>query len=350
MTVPLHPTTPTGSQGAIGPPTDSALFLVLTVDQGGEKVTHDLLSDLSGLRRGVGFRDPEGRLSCVAGIGSAVWDRLFSWPRPAELHDFQEVAGARHRAPATPGDLLVHLRAQTLDLCFELGGQIMDRLAGAVTLQDEVYGFKYFDERDLLGFVDGTENPDGDIANDVVFVGDEDPRYSGSSYVVVQKYLHDLHAWNALSTEEQERAIGRTKLTDIELPDDVQPSNSHVELNTIKDPDGTERKIVRDNMPFGRVGHGEFGTYFIGYARSPSVIERMLRRMFIGEPPGNHDRILDVSTAATGTLFFVPTADFLGDPPPLPGAVASAAAVGEQPAGADGVATGRSRGRVQRRH
>jgi putative iron-dependent peroxidase len=332
MTVPLHPATPVGSQGAIGPPTVAALFLVLTVDPGGEERTQDLLSDLSGLRRAVGFRDPEGRLSCVAGVGSDAWDRLFSGARPAELHPFREVAGARHVARATPGDLLFHLRAQQLDLCFELGGQIMDRLHGSVTLQDEVYGFKYFDERDLLGFVDGTENPDSDIANDVVFVGQEDPRFAGSSYVVVQKYLHDLRAWNALSTEEQERAIGRTKLTDIELPDDVQPSNSHVALNTIEEPDGTERKIVRDNMPFGRVGQGEFGTYFIGYARSPGVIELMLRRMFIGEPPGNHDRVLDFSTAATGTSFFVPTADFLDDPPPLPTADAQATAVGDRPA------------------
>ncbi|MCW2704161.1 MAG: peroxidase [Blastococcus sp.] len=318
MTVPLQPATPVGSQGAIGPPTVAALFLVLSVHRGAERVTHDLLSDLSGLRRGVGFRDPEGRLSCVAGIGSDVWDRLFSWPRPAELHPFQEVAGARHRAPATPGDLLIHLRAQQSDLCFELGGQIMDRLQGSVTVEDEVYGFKYFDERDLLGFVDGTENPDSDIANDVVFVGQEDPRFAGSSYVVVQKYLHDLHAWNALTTEKQEMAIGRTKLTDIELPEAVQLPNSHVALNTIEEPDGTVRKIVRDNMPFGRVGHAEFGTYFIGYARSPSVIELMLRRMFIGEPPGQHDRVLDFSTAATGTLFFVPTADFLDVPPALP--------------------------------
>jgi porphyrinogen peroxidase len=317
MSVPLVPANPVGSQGAIGPPTVAALFLVVTVHEGGEQVTHDLLKDLSGLRRGVGFRDPEGRLSCVAGIGSAAWDRLYAWPRPAELHEFQEVTGARHRARATPGDVLFHLRAQQADLCFELGGQIMDRLGSSVTLQDEVYGFKYFDERDLLGFVDGTENPDGDIANDVVFVGPEDRRFEGSSYVVVQKYLHDLHAWNALTTEQQELAVGRTKLTDIELPDDVQPPNSHVALNTIEEPDGTVRKIVRDNMPFGRVGHGEFGTYFIGYARSPSIIELMLRRMFIGDPPGQHDRLLDFSTAVTGTLFFVPTADFLDNPPPI---------------------------------
>ena len=116
-------------------------------------------------------------------------------------------------------------------------------------------------------------------------------------------------------SSEQERAIGRTKLSDIELPDEIKPANSHVALNTIVDEDGEERQIMRFNMPFGRVGAGEFGTYFIGYARSPDVIEQMLTNMFIGKPPGNYDRILDFSTAVTGNLFFVPTADFLDDPP-----------------------------------
>ena len=131
----------------------------------------------------------------------------------------------------------------------------------------------------------------------------------------MQKYLHDLAAWNALPVEEQERVIGRTKLDDIELPDDVKPANSHVALNTIVDADGTERQIVRDNMPFGSVGAGEFGTYFIGYAPRPSVTEQMLENMFVGDPPGNYDRILDFSTAVTGSLFFVPSADFLDDLP-----------------------------------
>ena len=159
-----------------------------------------------------------------------------------------------------------------------------------------MHGFRYFDERDLLGFVDGTENPEGGAARAAVLIGDEDPEFAGGSYVIVQKYLHDLTAWNALSVEEQERAIGRTKLNDIELPDEVKPANSHVALNTIVDADGEERQIVRYNMPFGRVGAGEFGTYFIGYARTPDVIEQMLENMFVGKPPGTtdrHPRLLD---------------------------------------------------------
>ena len=131
----------------------------------------------------------------------------------------------------------------------------------------------------------------------------------------MQKYVHDLDAWDALPVEEQERVIGRTKLNDIELPDDVKPANSHVALNTIVDDDGEERQILRYNMPFGSVGVREFGTYFIGYARNPDVLEQMLTNMFVGNPPGNYDRVLDFSTAVTGNLFFVPTADFLDDPP-----------------------------------
>jgi putative iron-dependent peroxidase len=227
---------------------------------------------------------------------------------------------------ATPGDLLFHIRARRLDLCFELAERLVDRLRGSVQIVDEVHGFRSFDERDLLGFVDGTENPEGAAASAAVTIGSEDPGFAGGSYVVVQKYLHDLAAWDSLTVEEQERAIGREKLSDIELSDDVKPSNSHVALTTIVDDAGEEQQIVRFNMPFGRVGAGEFGTYFIAYARRPDVIEQMLTNMFIGKPPGNHDRILDFSIALTGNLFFVPSAEFLDDPP---GAGTAAEAAGE---------------------
>ncbi len=206
-----------------------------------------------------------------------------------------------------------------MDLCFEFITQVMARLAGAVTVQDEVHGFRYFDERDLIGFVDGTENPAGPAAQAAALVGGEDPDFAGGSYVIIQKYLHDLDAWNNISVEEQERVIGRSKLSDIEMPDDLKPANSHVALNTIIDPDGTQRQIVRANMPFGSPSRAEFGTYYIAYAATPEVTERMLVNMFIGNPPGNYDRILDFSTALTGCMFFVPPVAFLDDPPDLPG-------------------------------
>lgn len=300
---------PTRSQAVLGPLTRAAIFLVVTVDAGGEATVRDLLADLSGLVKAVGFRSLDGGLSCVVGIGSRAWDRVYGQPRPAGLHELPVFAGDRHKSVTTKGDLLFHIRAERMDLCFELEAQIMARLDAAVTVADEVQGFRYFDARDVLGFVDGTENPTGPDATDAVLV-DDDGEFDGGTYVIVQKYLHDMTGWNALTTEQQELAIGRRKLSDIELSDEEKPSNSHVALNTI---DGKE--ILRDNMPFGRPAYGEFGTYFIGYAKTPSVTEQMLESMFVGSPPGNHDRILDFSTAVTGVLFYVPTADFLESQP-----------------------------------
>lgn len=310
---------PPEPQPVLTPLTDAAIFLVLTINSGGEAACRDLLGDWAGLQRAVGFRAPGAGLACVAAVGSHAWDRLFAGPRPAELHPFRELRGPRHHAVATLGDLLFHIRHDRMDLCFEFAYQVMGELAGAVTVADEVHGFRYFDERDLLGFVDGTENPVGGAAGVAAITADPDPDFAGGSYVIVQKYLHDLDAWNALSVEDQERAIGRSKLSDIEMPDEVKPANSHVALNTITDPDGTERQILRANMPFGDLSQGEFGTYYIAYAATPSVTEQMLVNMFIGDPPGNTDRILDFSTAVTGNLFFAPSADFLDDLPDPPG-------------------------------
>jgi putative iron-dependent peroxidase len=291
--------------------TRAAIFLVLTLKPEPEhrETVRALCGDLPGLLRAVGFRDLRGCLSCVVGFGSDAWDGLFGQPRPAELHPFREIHG-QHHAVATPGDILLHIRARRMDLCFELAAQVMSRLGEAVVTVDEVHGFNYFDDRDLIGFVDGTENPVDQAAIDAAIIGEEDAVFAGGSYVIVQKYLHDLPSWNAVPVEQQEKIVGRTKLADIELDDAVKPSYAHNALTTIVE-DGKQLDIVRDNMPFGDIGKGEFGTYFIGYARSPKRIEQMLVNMFVGRPPGNYDRLLDFSTAVTGTLFFVPSATFL---------------------------------------
>lgn len=293
------------------PLTHAAIFLVATLNPGDEACAtlRALCGDLAALLRAVGFRDLDGGLSCVTGFGSDAWNRLFGSPRPQDLHPFREIRGVHH-AVATPGDVLFHIRAARMDLCFELAAQIMARLGKAVTVVDETHGFRYFDARDLIGFVDGTENPTGSDAVAATLVGGEDTAFAGGSYVIVQKYLHDVDGWNAQPVEVQEKIIGRTKLDNIELDDAVKPTSAHNALTTIVE-NGEELDIVRANMPFGDVGKGEFGTYFIGYARSPRRIEQMLENMFIGRPPGNYDRLLDYSRAVTGSLFFVPSADFL---------------------------------------
>src|SRR6202451_4220822 len=229
------------------PLTRAALFLVAIVHPGADPRARvrALCGDLASLVRAVGFRAAEPGLSCVLGIGSDAWDRLFGQPRPAELHPFREFkAGSRH-ALATPGDLLFHIRAKRMDLCFELATQIMARLGEGGAMVDEVHGFRYFDDRDLIGFVDGTENPTAQTAIDSAYLGAEDALFAGGSYVIVQKYLHDVAGWNTLSTEAQERIIGRTKLSDIELDDAVKPTSAHNALTTIVE-DGKEIKILRD--------------------------------------------------------------------------------------------------------
>jgi putative iron-dependent peroxidase len=299
-------------QPVLSPLTGAAIFLVLVMGPGQDSTdrVRRVCSDLAALVRAVGFRDAEGHLTCVVGFGAQAWERLVRAPGPAGLHSFREIRSGPRHAVATPGDLLLHVRAARMDLCFELATQIMALLGDAVTTADEVHGFRYFDDRDLIGFVDGTENPTGSAAAKATIIGDEDPAFTGGSYVIVQKYFHDLEGWNALPVEEQERIVGRRKLSDIELGDSVKPSYAHNALTTIVE-GGTEVQILRDNMPFGTVGKGEYGTCFIGYARSPDPIEQMLANMFIGRPEGNYDRLLDFSRPVTGSLFFVPSLTLL---------------------------------------
>jgi putative iron-dependent peroxidase len=303
-------------QTVVGPLTRAAIFLVLCIRQDEEAYTRLLAfcADLSGLIRAVEFRDVEAGLTCVAGFGSDAWDKLFGAPRPAELHSFREIRSGGRHAVSTPGDIFFHIRAKRMDLCFELAMQIMDSIGDVVSVADEVHGFRYFDDRDVMGFVDGTENPRGQAAREAAIVGSEDPSFAGGSYVIVQKYLHDMKAWNALPVEMQERIIGRRKLSDVELSDADKPAYAHNALTNIEE-NGRQLQILRDNMPFGRPGHGEFGTYFIGYSRAPRITEIMLENMFVGRPPGNYDKLLDFSHPVTGSLFFVPPATFLDNVP-----------------------------------
>ena len=303
--VPIEP------QSILAPLSRAAIFLVLSIGGTADAVrtVRGVIADIGGLLRTVGFRDLQGRLSCNVAIGSAAWDRFGQPRRPAQLRPFAEIRGPAHTAVATPGDLLFHIRANRADMCFELERLILDALGDAVTVADEVHGFRYFDSRDLLGFVDGTENPTGADLTQSALIQSEDPPFEGGSYVVVQKYLHRLDKWRALETATQQSIIGRTKADNIELEE--LGRESHKTLTTIVDAEGTEHDILRDNMPFGSPGRGEFGTYFIGYTRNLWVIEKMLANMFEGAAAGRYDRLLDFSTPMTGTTFFAPSYSML---------------------------------------
>jgi putative iron-dependent peroxidase len=300
---------PIDAQSIDAPLSVAAIFLVVTVAGGPACLENvfSVLGDLDDLIKTVGFRDLNARLSCVAGIGSNLWNRLAAPDRPIELKPFAPIMGTPHMAPSTPGDILFHIRSQRPDICFEFARILLDNLGTDVTVADEVSGFRYFDSRDLLGFIDGTANPTGLDLPAAALVGDEDTDFAGGSYVVVQKYLHDMKAWGQTPAPLQEAIIGRTKIDNIEIDDDDAPRKSHKSLATITDAQGNEYDILRDNMPFGSPGRQEFGTYFVGYCRYLWVIEKMLQRMYLGDPPGAYDRLLDFSTPLTGTTFFAPT-------------------------------------------
>ncbi len=299
------------TQHIVDKPSRAALFLVLDINPGGEGAVRDLISGFKGLVKSVDFRYAEEDLFAVLGIGAKAWPRLTSAPAPEKLREFQELRGSHHVAPSTPGDLLFHFRSNSYDICHELAFQLLRKLGDAVSVVDETQGFKYLDRRDLLGFVDGSANPTNEDALASVRIP-EDGDYPGGSYVTVQKYLHDLKSWADLSTEEQEKVIGRSKIDDIEMDDDTKPTNSHVALNDL------DEDIYRENMVFGSFAAGEMGTYFIGYAYDPANIDERLSNMFIGNPPGNYDRILDFSVAVTGTNFFVPSVELMGSFDELP--------------------------------
>lgn len=304
---------PPEGQPVVGPAGPIGMFIVLGIaaTDDAAATVRDWCGQIGGFARSMRLRFPDSDVRCVVGFGADAWDRVFGPPRPAHLHTFEEIrAGDRH-APSTPGDILIHLRAGRADLVFDLASRLVTALGAAVVPIDEVHGFNSFDARSILGFVDGTENPQGDAADAAAFIGAEDAAFAGGSYVFVQKYLHRMDAWNALSIDEQEKVFGRTKIDDVEMDDAVKPVNSHIALNVITDDAGEELAIVRANLPFGQPSRGEYGTYFIGYARDPAITLRMLSNMFIGDPPGNYDRLLDFSDAVTGTLFFVPSADLL---------------------------------------
>jgi putative iron-dependent peroxidase len=262
------------------------------------------------LNNSADIRFPDSAVSCVMGIGHDAWLQLnLPVPLPKELENFAPVVGDKHTAVTTKGDLHFHIRGNDSSVCYDMAYEISDIMQQVATSIEEIHGFRYWDGRSIFGFVDGTENPHEQERAFFGLVGDEDPDYIGGSYLFVQKYIHDLNAFKKLSTEEQEKVFGRYKLSDIEMPHNIKPSNSHIALANV----GDEFKIIRLNMPFGNMSPNEMGTYFIAYAGKFSTVKKMLNNMFIGSPKGNYDRLLDFSTPKTGTLFFVPTLDMLDE-------------------------------------
>lgn len=300
-------------QAVTANPGENAVFIVYNLHDTPEalEAVKDVCANFSALIRSMQNRFPDKQFSAVMGFGAQAWEKLFPGRgKPSELETFKEVKGAKYTAISTPGDLFFHIRAKKMGLCVEMASILAEKLDGVVEPVDETHGFRFHDGRDIIGFVDGTENPTVD-QNELHFalIGDEDPDFRGGSYAFAQKYLHDMKAWNSLPVEEQEKVIGRRKFNDVELSDTEKPANAHNAVTNL----GDDLKIFRANIPFANTSKGEYGTYFIGYASKFSTTRTMLEHMFIGEPAGNTDHLLDFSTPVSGTMFFIPSFELLGD-------------------------------------
>ena len=287
-----------------------AIFLTLLLSDGEEaaRVLRRAAAMLPALTEELAKVDPAAGLVSSIGFGAGVWNRLFEGNPPASLRPFRRLEDASRRAPATPTDVLLHLRADRFDFCFDLARRFRAKLGCSVSVVEEVHGFRYLDSRDLTGFVDGTENPQGDHRAEVALVGVEDADFAGGSYVAVQRYVHDLAAWERLSVPEQEQIIARTKEDDIEFETDAKPPTAHIKRVNIKE-DGKSLEILRHSMPYGTAD--EHGLVFIAYGSSPDPFDKMLAQMIVADEEGHYDHLMNFSRAVTGASFFVPARDWL---------------------------------------
>lgn len=250
---------------------------------------------------------PQAGLCSVVAIGAGVWEWLYG-ARPAGLQAFPQFADPVIDLPCSEIGGLLHLRGERHDLNFELANLIAAQLGPLVRWGEQIDGFRYLDSRDLTGFVDGTENPEGEERAKVALVGDDEAEFAGGSYLHLQRWVHNMPKWRTTAEAEQEQVIGRTKQDDVEMGDEIKPPTAHIARVVIEE-EGEELEILRQSMPYGHLD--EMGLMFASYARSPQPFTRMLQRMFCPDAAGHYDHLLNFSRPVTGAALFAPSVDFL---------------------------------------
>ncbi|WP_410499753.1 Dyp-type peroxidase [Chitinibacter sp. S2-10] len=254
-------------------------------------------------------QNPDARFVASLGFGADVWPEIYGNEKPTQLRAFPRICGAIHPAPSTQCDLMLHLRGERYDVLFECAEQFTRDMVEWFDPIETVQGFRYRDQRDLTGFVDGTENPQDEERAAVALVGSEDPHWAGGSYLHIQRYVHRMESWNKLPVKQQEAVIGRTKDSDEELPDDDKPLTAHISRVVIEK-NGEELQILRQSLPYGSPS-GDKGLYFTSYCKTPDIFEQMLARMVSPTADGRVDHLLNFSRAVTGAAFFVPSIEAL---------------------------------------
>lgn len=306
------PVTPTKAQDVWKDVGKNVSFVVLKLKRENLAADQEAIAEFAdrsqAIERSMMIRAADANLKVSIGFSRTAWDYLFpNAAVPKQLETYTTLTGPEYSMPASEGDIFLHVRAGDEAVVYEVVRQFMVFLEPIATVLDETKGFRYFEGRAIIGFIDGTEAPAEFEAADYALVGEEDPEYINGSYSFAQKWLHDMDFWGKMKTEEQEKAVGRHKFDDLELEDDEKFHNAHNVAAKIE-VDGEEQKIVRMNVPFSDPATGKTGTNFIGYSRYWSVTKAMLQQMV-----DMSDFLLTFSTIQSGQLFFIPSRDTLGE-------------------------------------
>lgn len=289
--------------GVIADANSDALFVTLNVVEGSNEAVKQALAQSQSVIDTMKQQFSGQSLHAVIAIGSEYWPHISPSKRPLLLTNFPSVKGAVEM-PITPADLLLHIRSDRHDMTFELATRLIALFGSHVTIAEEVSCFRYLDARDLTGFVDGTENPQGDHKKEVALVGEEDSDFEDGSYIHLQRYVHDLPKWHAQTLKAQEDTYGRTKADNIEYSSEDKPLTAHTKRTSLKDDQGQSLEILRHSMPYGTLQ--ESGLLFASYCRTPENFTLMLKSMVEGDEQGNHDRLMGFTKAVTGQAFFAP--------------------------------------------
>ncbi|MBA6293414.1 Dyp-type peroxidase [Colwellia sp. MB3u-70] len=268
------------------------------------------LSRLPALLDKYADRFSEANLAGVIAIGTNFWDELYPQGRPKHLRQFPEMAMEDRTAPVNNYDLYIEIRGDRADVNHIVATKVCQLLADSVELVEQVRAFRFLDGRDLTGFVDGTENPQGHHRRRVALITDaQDAEFSAGSYLHIQRYRHNLNLWNSLEVKEQEDVFSRTKVNNDEYSEENKAPSSHIKRVNLKDSAGNNLEILRQSMPYGDMKLQ--GLFFVAYCHSPEPFELMLKSMVAGDAHGHSDHLLKYTQAETGAAFFVPSLNFL---------------------------------------
>jgi putative iron-dependent peroxidase len=278
----------------------TASHAYLEFDASGREHGRALVAVIASLREP---RTTMGGVNLVAGFRPELWRDAAPEDAPPDAKGFAEdLAGVEgFTMPATQHDAVLWISGSAYDVVFDVAREAIAEIGGLASVAEETSSWPYRHDRDLTGFIDGTENPTLIDAAELVLIPEGSPG-AGGTILLLQKWVHDALAWESLTDEEQERTMGRTKADSIELDD--KPPDSHV-ASTDQDTFG---KIFRRNMPFGTVtGHG---TMFVGFSARQEPLATMLESM-AGLVSGTRDALTRYTKPVTGAYYVVPSTQAL---------------------------------------